>query len=73
MYRKKPLSGAVKLALGVGAGSLAFGIAPQVLAQDQEQGEDAGIVMEEVITTGTRIPVDLNQVASSPVTTLDSS
>lgn len=72
MFTKKRLSGAVKLALGVGAGSLALGTASQALAQDQSADEDASPLLEEVMVTGTRIPVDLNQVATSPVTTVDS-
>ncbi len=68
MYRPKPLSRAVKYALGASAGSLALGLSPQVLAQD-----DAEEVLEEIVTTGSRIPVDQNLLATSPVTTVDSS
>ena len=68
MYRPKPLSRAVKYALGASAGSLALGLSPQVLAQD-----DAEEVLEEIVTTGSRIPVDQNLLATSPVTTVDAS
>lgn len=37
------------------------------------QAQDAEEVLEEIVTTGTRIPVDANLVSSSPVTTVDSS
>ncbi len=63
MFRKKPLSDAVRVALGVGVGTLAFGASSGALAQDD--------VIEEIITTGSRIPIDANLVTSSPVTTLD--
>ena len=64
MFRKKPLSDAVRLALGVGAGTLAFGASSGALAQDDE-------IIEEIVTTGSRIPIDANLTTSSPITTID--
>ena len=63
MFRKKPLSNAIRIALGVGAGSLALVVAPGASAQDE--------IIEEIVTTGSRIPVDANLVSKSPVTTMD--
>ena len=63
MFRKKPLSDAIRIALGVGAGSLALVVAPGASAQDE--------IIEEIVTTGSRIPVDANLVSKSPVTTMD--
>lgn len=68
MFIPKPLSRAVKFALGASAGSLALGMAPQVLAQDD--GEET---LEEIVTTGSRIPVDQNLLQTSPITTVNSS
>jgi len=71
MSTKSNLRLSIQLALGVSTGLLALS-APNVFAQDQDaDAED--LMLEEVIITGTRIPVDKNQVATSPVTTLDSS
>jgi iron complex outermembrane receptor protein len=67
MFRPKPLSRAVKFALGASAGSLALGLSSQVLAQDSDDE-----VLEEIVTTGSRIPVDQNLLQTSPITTVNS-
>jgi outer membrane receptor protein involved in Fe transport len=62
---------AIQLALGVSTGVLAVS-APSVFAQDADADVEDNAMLEEVIITGTRIPLDQNQVASSPVTTVGS-
>ena len=71
MSTKSNLKLSIQLALGVSTGVLALS-APNVFAQDQAADASDDLLLEEVIITGTRIPVDQNQVATSPVTTLDS-
>ena len=71
MSTKSNLKLSIQLALGVSTGVLALS-APNVFAQDQAADASDDLMLEEVIITGTRIPVDQNQVATSPVTTLDS-
>ncbi len=65
MLSNKTLSDAVRLALGVTTGTLAFGVSSGALAQD-----DVDEVLEEIVTTGSRIAADPNLVTSSPVTTV---
>ncbi|MGH8222336.1 MAG: TonB-dependent receptor plug domain-containing protein, partial [Woeseiaceae bacterium] len=66
MFTTSKLHKAVRLALGVGAGSLAASYAPGALAQ-QSAADDAPI--EEIITTGSRIKrADLD--SASPVTVI---
>ncbi len=65
MFRPKPLSSAIKFALGASAGTFALGLSSQVLAQDRDVE-----VLEEIITTGSRIPVDQNLLQTSPITTV---
>jgi iron complex outermembrane receptor protein len=64
MFQKTKTSSAVRFALGLGVSSLALAAMPQALAQESDEP------LEEIITTGSRIPVDANLVSSSPVTTL---
>ena len=67
MSSDKRLQTAVRLGLGMGAGALALGYAPGALAQDSAEADE---VLEEIITTGTRIKrADLD--SASPVTVLD--
>ena len=61
------LSKAVHRAL-YGAAAIATAAVPAVV-QAQDQSDDP---LEEIITTGTRIPVDANLVSTSPVTTVSS-
>ena len=65
MLSNKTLSDAVRLALGVTTGTLAFGVSSGALAQD-----DVDDVLEEIVTTGSRIAADPNLITSSPVTTV---
>ncbi|MDJ0812708.1 MAG: TonB-dependent receptor [Woeseiaceae bacterium] len=61
------LQSAVRLALGMGAGAFAVGFAPGALAQDTAAESDE--VLEEIVTTGSRIKrADLD--SASPVTVL---
>ena len=62
---------AIKFALGLSTGALAL-TAPNVFAQDANAEAEEELMLEEVIITGTRIPLDKNQISTSPVTTLDS-
>ncbi len=63
MFTNTKLQNAVRLALSISAGTLAFGVAPGALAQDDDE------VIEEIITTGSRIKrADLD--SASPVTVL---
>ena len=65
MSTNKKLQRAVRLALGLSAGTLAFGNSPRVLAQ-----ADDGGVLEEVIVTGSRVRrPDLD--SASPVSVVD--
>ena len=58
---------AVRLGLGLGAGALAVGFSPGAMAQDEAAADE---VLEEIITTGSRIKrADLD--SASPVTVLD--
>ena len=61
------LSDAVHRAI-FGAAVLATASVPAAV-QAQDQGGD---VLEEIVTTGSRIPVDANLISSSPITTVDS-
>ena len=68
MSTNSKLQSAVRLALGVSAGALAVSVAPSALAQ--EGGQDQ--VIEEIITTGSRIRrADLD--SASPVTVINRS
>jgi len=65
MSSNSKLQSAVRLGLGIGAGALAVGFAPGAMAQGADQEE----VLEEIITTGSRIKrADLD--SASPVTVL---
>ena len=64
---KNILSDAVHKALYGVAIVAAVGVPAVVQAQDQDQE-----VLEEIITTGSRIPVDQNLISSAPVTTVTS-
>lgn len=67
MFSDNRLRTAVRLGLGMGAGALALGYSPGALAQDSSEADE---VLEEIITTGTRIKrADLD--SASPVTVLD--
>ncbi len=67
MSSKSRLRTAVRLALGVGAGAVAAGFAPGALAQGADESE---AVLEEIITTGSRIKrADID--SASPVTVID--
>jgi iron complex outermembrane recepter protein len=60
------LQTAVRLALSMGTGALAVGLAPGAMAQGADEGE----VLEEIVTTGSRIKrADLD--SASPVTVVD--
>lgn len=62
------LQTAVRLGLGIGAGAFAVGFAPGALAQDASAESDE--VLEEIVTTGSRIKrADLD--SASPVTVLN--
>jgi outer membrane receptor protein involved in Fe transport len=68
MFSENKLRTAVRLGLGMGAGAVALGYAPGAIAQDD--AAEADQVLEEIITTGTRIKrADLD--SASPVTVLD--
>ncbi len=61
------LQTAVRLGLGIGAGALAVGFSPGAVAQDAGASDE---VLEEIITTGSRIKrADLD--SASPVTVID--
>jgi len=65
MYTNTKLQNAVRLALGISAGTLAFGVSPGALAQDDGVDE-----LEEITVTGSRIKrADLD--TASPVTVID--
>ena len=67
MSSDKRLQTAVRLGLGMGASAMALGYAPGALAQDTSEADE---VLEEIVTTGTRIKrADLDSAA--PVTVLD--
>ena len=67
MSSDKRLQTAVRLGLGMGASAMALGYAPGALAQDTSEADE---VLEEIITTGTRIKrADLDSAA--PVTVMD--
>lgn len=67
MFSNKQLQSAVRLSLGIGAGALAVGFAPGALAQDASSADE---ILEEIITTGSRIKrADLD--SASPVTVID--
>jgi len=67
MLSNHKLRTAVRLGLGMGAGAFAVGFAPGALAQDDAGADDE--VLEEIITTGSRIKrADLD--SASPVTVL---
>ncbi len=66
MSSNSRLQTAVRLALGMGTGALAVGLAPGAMAQGADEGE----VLEEIVTTGSRIKrADLD--SASPVTVVD--
>ena len=63
MIRNSKLQSAVKVALGISAGTLAIGASPGALAQEVD-------ALEEIIVTGSRIKrADLD--SASPVTVID--
>ena len=64
------LQSAIHLALGLGAGTLALSVVPNVFAQESAEQDDEIQFTEEVVVTGTRIPLDANLISTSPVTTL---
>ena len=65
MPTNRKVQRAVRLALGLGAGTLTFGVSPGVLAQ--VEGEQ---VLEEVIVTGSRVSrPDLD--SASPISVID--
>lgn len=67
MSSNSQLHNAVRLSLGLGAGALGVGLAPGAIAQEQDPA--AQEVLEEIITTGSRIRrADLD--SASPVTVL---
>ncbi|MCH9005517.1 MAG: TonB-dependent receptor [Proteobacteria bacterium] len=67
MFSNRKLQTAVRLGLGIGAGALAVGFAPGVMAQGADSADE---VLEEIITTGSRIKrADLD--SASPVTVID--
>jgi outer membrane receptor protein involved in Fe transport len=67
MYSNDKLKTAIRTVLGMGAGAIAVGYAPGALAQDAEA---TGDVLEEIITTGSRIKrADLE--SASPVTVVN--
>jgi outer membrane receptor protein involved in Fe transport len=69
MSANSKLQSAVHLALGLGVGAFALSLAPNALAQNT-QDEDADMVVEEIIVTGSRIRrADID--SASPVTILD--
>jgi iron complex outermembrane receptor protein len=69
MSANSKLQSAVHLALGLSAGAFALSLAPNALAQNT-QDEDADMVVEEIIVTGSRIRrADID--SASPVTILD--
>lgn len=66
MFSNSRLQTAVRLGLGMGAGALAVGFSPGAMAQDDAAADE---VLEEIITTGSRIKrADLD--SASPVTVL---
>ncbi len=66
MVSNHKLRAAIRLGVGMGAGALAVGFSPGVLAQGAAGDE----VLEEIVTTGSRIKrADLD--SASPVTVLD--
>ncbi len=67
MFSNNKLRTAVRLGLGMGAGALAVGFSSGALAQDDAAASDE--VLEEIITTGSRIKrADLD--SASPITVL---
>ena len=67
MLSNHKLSTAVRLGLGIGASALAVGFSPGAFAQDGAVGDE---VLEEIVTTGSRIKrADLD--SASPVTVID--
>jgi outer membrane receptor protein involved in Fe transport len=67
MFSNSKLRTAVRLGLGMGAGAIAVGYSPGALAQDT--GAKADEVLEEIVTTGSRIKrADIE--SASPVTVL---
>jgi iron complex outermembrane recepter protein len=67
MFSNSKLQTAVRLGLGMGAGAIAVGLSPGALAQDTAAQADE--VLEEIITTGSRIKrADID--SASPVTVL---
>ena len=66
MYSNSKLRSAVRLGLSMGASTLAVGFAPGALAQSADQADE---VIEEIITTGSRIKrADLD--SASPITVI---
>lgn len=67
MYSNSKLRSAVRLGLGMGAGALAVGFSPGAMAQTA--GDQADEIIEEIITTGSRIKrADLD--SASPITVI---
>ena len=54
MFRKSPLAAAVSVALAAGT----LGVSPQLLAQEVEDAEADDDVIDEIVTTGSRIRRD---------------
>ncbi|MCH8058011.1 MAG: hypothetical protein IIB78_09095, partial [Proteobacteria bacterium] len=52
------LQSAIHLALGLGAGALALSVVPNVFAQESAEQDDEIQFTEEVVGTGTSIPLD---------------
>lgn len=66
MLKRKPVAVAVAAALGVSS----FGCGLGSVAFAQEAADE---ILDEIITTGSRIAIDANLVSSSPVTTVSGS
>ena len=70
MFSETKLRTAVRLGLGISAGALAVGYTSGAMAQTTSQASGDNEVLEEIITTGTRLKrADL--ASASPVTVLD--
>ena len=69
MFKNNKLQTVVRVALGLSAGALAVGFAPGALAQDTSAAGEPieEIIIEEIITTGTRLKANPNLAAAVPV------
>ena len=63
MLSNHKLRTSVRLGLAIGAGAFALGFAPGAFAQDTAEDE----VLEEIITTGSRLKANPNLAAATPV------